>query len=650
MRPLMPRAPHKPLSPRRPLMTSHRHSSGSVETRASMHPEDANAQSAYYQYLLSSGQPEALIRRVQSGRYAMDAECARLYVDALNRIGQGSKALEYVIRGIQPHQHQQPKNSSSNINSHNGLMMGVKENPMHVISHPSPPKPRDRLMSTLRLALVAYISLAIITTYSDEISKAAGRPFSSASSMYSEIDPRLQKEKGEKVVWFDDVQGVDEVKQELLEIVEFLKDPGKFTRLGGKLPKGVLLSGPPGTGKTLLARAVAGEAGVPFIHCSGSEFDEMYVGVGAKRVRELFAAAKKRSPCIVFIDEIDAVGSRRNPKDQQFAKMTLNQLLVEMDGFSQTSGIIVMAATNYPEALDQALVRPGRFDRNVQVSLPDVQGRLAILKVHTQSVPLATDVKLSLIARGTPGFSGADLANLINYAALRAASTDQHVVTMPDLDWARDRILMGAERKAVMKESTRRQVAYHEAGHAILALYTPNQSSDLHKATIIPRGSALGMVSHLPEDDSQLESKQALLGHMDVCMAGRCAEELMFGPDCISTGASSDFDSATRIARQMVTQWGMGSPALGQVMLVRSKEDYAALSPETRAMIEKDVKRLVDESYERAKKMLREKRKEFERLAEGLLEYETLTRDEIERVVRGEQIRKDLDDTGRPGK
>jgi ATP-dependent metalloprotease len=423
---------------------------------------------------------------------------------------------------------------------------------------------------------------------------------------------------------FADVKGVDEAKAELEEVVAFLKAPERFTALGGKLPKGVLLVGPPGTGKTMLARAVAGEAGVPFFYASGSEFEEMFVGVGARRVRDLFAAARRAAPCIVFIDELDAVGGARNPKDQQYMKMTLNQLLVEMDGFKPAEGVVVVAATNVPEALDKALVRPGRFDRHVTVPNPDVEGRRAILEAHATKVRLAPGVDLRTIARGTPGFSGADLANLVNVAALAAAAAGAAEVDAPALEAARDRILMGAERKsAVVSERNRRLTAYHEGGHALVAVYTEG-AHPLHKATVVPRGAALGMVTQLPEADDELSvSRRQLLARLDVAMGGRVAEELIYGEGGVTTGASSDLEAATRLARAMVTRYGM-SERVGQVA-IPYEDGGASLSSETRTMVEEEVRRLVSAAHARATKLLRARERELHALAAELIEKETLT-------------------------
>ena len=422
---------------------------------------------------------------------------------------------------------------------------------------------------------------------------------------------------------FADCMGVEEAKQELQEVVRYLKDPQAFTKLGGKLPKGILLVGPPGTGKTLLARAVAGEAGVPFFYTSGSEFEEMFVGVGARRVRDLFAAAKKSSPCIVFIDEIDAIGSKRNPKDQQYMRMTLNQLLVELDGFKQNAGVIVLAATNLKQTLDKALVRPGRFDTEVVVPNPDVEGRKQILGVHSKKVIIGDDVDLEIIARGTPGFSGAELANLVNVAALKASMDNAAAVGMSQLEYAKDKILMGAERKsAVISEESRRLTAYHEGGHALVAMNTDG-AMPVHKATIVPRGQALGMVTQLPDKDQTSISRRQMLARLDVCMGGRVAEELIFGKKDVTSGASSDLQQATDLATAMVTRYGF-SEKVGL-----ASADRSSLSGEMKRVVDEEVKTMLNEAYERARDVLKTHEKDLHCLAKELLEKETLTAQQI---------------------
>ena len=445
-------------------------------------------------------------------------------------------------------------------------------------------------------------------------------------------------------VTFNDVAGVEEAKEEVEEIVEFLKDPKKFSRLGGKIPKGALLIGPPGTGKTLLAKAIAGEANVPFFSISGSDFVEMFVGVGASRVRDMFEQGKKHSPCIIFIDEIDAVGRSRGAglgggNDER--EQTLNQLLVEMDGFDTNEGIILIAATNRPDVLDPALLRPGRFDRQVVVGNPDIIGREAILKVHVKKVNTGPDVKLRTIARGTPGFSGADLANLINESALLAARKNKRVVTMSDIEEAKDKVMMGAERRSmVMSEDEKKLTAYHEGGHAIVALN--EQASDpIHKATIIPRGRALGMVMRLPERDQLSVSREKMHADIAVAMGGRIAEEIIFGHDKVTSGASSDIDMVTKMAKNMVTKYGMstelGTIAYGEneeeVFLGRSVTKQQNMSEETAKKIDAEVKKIVDKGYERARKILNEKIDDLHKIAKALLIYETLSGDEIRDLI-----------------
>ncbi|KAJ2330771.1 i-AAA protease yme1 [Coemansia sp. RSA 2681] len=439
-------------------------------------------------------------------------------------------------------------------------------------------------------------------------------------------------------VRFTDVQGCEEAKGELEELVQFLKSPQDFTEVGGKLPKGVLLTGPPGTGKTLLARAVAGEAGVPFFFMSGSEFDEVYVGVGASKMRSLFAAARAKAPSIVFIDEIDAIGSKRNPRDQTYMKQTLNQLLVNLDGFEQTQGVIFMAATNFPEVLDPALTRPGRFDRIVQVPLPDVRGRAAILKVHSKKIQLASDIDLNIVARGTPGFSGAELQNLLNIAAIEATKQRAKKVSNKHLDFAKDRILMGSERKsAVITPEAKLATAYHEGGHTLAAMYTPG-AMPLHKVTIMPRGHALGVTMQLPEADKVSTNKVEYQAMLDVSMGGRAAEELVYGLDGVTSGCSSDLRKATQVANAMVSQFGMND-SVGLVSY--TEEEISRLSAEGRGAIEAEIRQLNRAANERVMKLLSSHREELERLALALVEYETLDKNEIERAVKGLPIERD---------
>ncbi len=462
---------------------------------------------------------------------------------------------------------------------------------------------------------------------------------------------KLLTEKQGKIT-FADVAGVDEAIDDLQEVVEFLKDPQKFQKLGGKIPRGALLVGPPGTGKTLLARAIAGEAGVPFFTISGSDFVEMFVGVGASRVRDMFEQAKKNAPCIIFIDEIDAVGRHRGAglgggNDER--EQTLNQLLVEMDGFEANEGVIIVAATNRPDVLDPALLRPGRFDRQITVGNPDVRGREHILLVHMKNVPLAPDVDVKIMARGTPGFSGADLANLVNEAALLAARRNQRVVTHQEFEDARDKVLMGPERKSMaMSEEEKMNTAYHEAGHALVGLTVPS-GIPVHKATIVPRGRSLGMVKFLPEGDRYSMKFIEYTSQLAVAMGGRVAEELTFGKNNITSGASGDIQQATKLARAMVTQLGysddLGMVAYGdnqeEVFLGHSVSRTQNVSEATAQKIDKEVKRLIDQGYADAKRILTKRRKDLVALANALLEYESLSGDEVKLVISGQKIKRD---------
>ena len=490
------------------------------------------------------------------------------------------------------------------------------------------------LIQTLPFLLILGIAFLALR----QVQKGGG----SGAMGFGKSKAKLLTEKQGRVT-FDDVAGIDEAREELQEIVEFLKDPSRFSKLGGQIPKGALLVGSPGTGKTLLARAIAGEARVPFFPISGSDFVEMFVGVGASRVRDMFEQAKKNAPCIVFIDEIDAVGRHRgngigNSNDER--EQTLNQLLVEMDGFEANEGIIIIAATNRPDVLDPALLRPGRFDRQVVVPIPDIDGREKILSVHMKKVPLAPDVNPRTIARGTPGFSGADLANLVNEAALLAARRNKRLVAMQEFEDAKDKVMMGSERKSmVMTEDEKKMTAYHEAGHAIVAVHE-DASDPIHKATIIPRGRALGMVMRLPERDNYSYHRDKMHANLSVSMGGRVAEEIIFGHDKVSSGASSDIQYATDLARNMVTKWGM-SDKLGPLQYESSQEGYLGMgqtvrtmaSDETNKLIDAEIKGLVEGSHKRATDILTGHEDQLHLLAQALLEYETLTGDEIKELL-----------------
>ncbi|MPY75341.1 MAG: ATP-dependent zinc metalloprotease FtsH [Alphaproteobacteria bacterium] len=514
-------------------------------------------------------------------------------------------------------------------------------------------EPQEEGMPTLFAVLLNWFPILLLIGvwifFMRQMQSGGGRAMGFGKSR-----ARLLTEKTGRVT-FDDVAGIDEAKQELEEIVEFLRDPQKFQRLGGRIPKGVLLVGPPGTGKTLLARAIAGEANVPFFTISGSEFVEMFVGVGASRVRDMFEQAKKNAPCLVFIDEIDAVGRHRGAglgggNDER--EQTLNQLLVEMDGFEANEGVILIAATNRPDVLDPALLRPGRFDRQVVVPNPDVLGREKIMKVHLRKVPLAPDVDARIIARGTPGFSGADLANLVNEAALLAARKNRRVVSMQELEDAKDKVMMGTERRSmVMTDEEKRLTAYHEAGHAIATLHC-KASDPIHKATIIPRGRALGMVMRLPEKDQYAMARDQLEANLVVAMGGRVAEDLVFGRDKVTTGASNDIAQATAIARKMVTEWGM-SDKLGplrynenqeEIFLGHSVAQQKNVSDATAEVIDQEVRAIVDSADVKCRKILTDHVDDLHTLANALLEYETLTGEEIKALLRGEQIVREKDD------
>uniref|UniRef100_A0A8C7W3S7 ATP-dependent zinc metalloprotease YME1L1 n=1 Tax=Oncorhynchus mykiss TaxID=8022 RepID=A0A8C7W3S7_ONCMY len=487
----------------------------------------------------------------------------------------------------------------------------------------------QRTQDSLRRTRLVLLVLLLLGLYGLSKTPFLSVRFRTTSGLDSAVDPVHMKN-----VTFEHVKGVEEAKNELQEVVEFLRSPEKFTVLGGKLPRGILLVGPPGTGKTLLARAVAGEANVPFYYASGSEFDEMFVGVGASRIRNLFKEAKANTPCVIFIDELDSVGGKRIESPMHpYSRQTINQLLAEMDGFKPNEGVIIIGATNFPEALDNALIRPGRFDMQVTVPKPDVKGRTEILNWYLRKIKVDPDVEAGIIARGTVGFSGADLENLVNQAALKAAVDGKDMVTLKELEFAKDKILMGPERRSVEIDKKNKEItAYHESGHAIVAYYTKD-AMPINKATIMPRGPTLGHVSMLPDDDRWSETRAQLLAQMDVSMGGRVAEEIIFGNEFITTGASSDFDAATRIAKMMVTRFGM-CERLG----VMTYTDQTKQSPETQAAIEHEVRKLLKDSYERARALLKSHAKEHQNLANALLQYETLDAREIKMVLEGKGL------------
>lgn len=497
-------------------------------------------------------------------------------------------------------------------------------------------KPKET--STLATVLINILPLLLIVGISILIFRSMQGGGRGGAMSFGKSRAKMLTENTKRVT-FDDVAGVESAKEDLKEVVEFLEDPSRFTRLGAKIPTGALLIGPPGTGKTLLARAVAGEAGVPFFTISGSDFVEMFVGVGASRVRDMFADARKNAPCIIFIDEIDAVGRHRGvgtSGGHEEREQTLNQLLVEMDGFEGDEGVIIIAATNRPDVLDKALLRPGRFDRQIEVPYPDISGREKILEVHMKGKPIAAELDVKYIARGTPGFSGADLMNLVNEAALLSARRNKLKITMREFEDARDKVMMGAERRSLaMSDEEKAMTAYHEAGHAIVGLNMKG-SLPIHKATIIPRGRALGMVQYMPERDQISQSREEMIARMAMAMGGRAAEELHFGYDKVTSGASSDIEQVTRIATAMVTEWGL-SDAIGPIAYKDTDSQSfhpgigrgSAISPETATLIESEIKRFITDAHETAVKVLKKKKKDWVALAEALLEYETLSGDEI---------------------
>lgn len=651
-----------------------------LEYEAMQNPNDPHKQAKFLLELMEQNYPEAVIERFEThGNFVVTDMIAHIYLTALQRTGKDFNVTQFVRRlqskrvmvDISPsviaelEKQEISSKKDPNVVNQRGLQLATAmdilrnsmggtlgasslangaatasvgaaganmfgkgggnnfginpESPLYVqLSKPT--SMRDQMFKTLRVGLFLFFAVSAVGAFLDEkgMSRAIG------------IGGKHTKEAEGSNVKFSDIKGVDEAKAELQEIVMYLKDPQRFTRLGGKLPRGLLLTGPPGTGKTLLAKAIAGEAGVPFFFSSGSQFEEVYVGLGAKRVRELFEAAKKKSPAIIFIDEIDAVGGSRKLKDQSALKMTLNELLVQMDGFDENNGIIVVGATNFMESLDMALLRPGRFDKHVTVPLPDIGGRKEILEMYAKKTSISKDVDLVVLARGTPGFSGADLYNLMNQAALKASVDGLNSITMEVLEYAKDKIMMGSERKtAVITPESARSTAFHEAGHAVVAVLTEG-AMPIHKATIMPRGQALGMVTMLPEADQLSQTYKQLLASMDVSMGGRVAEEIIFGKDEISTGAYSDLHHATRTARNMVTKFGFSD----KVGVVHHQGDLGeSASGSTRVAIDEEVKRLTQEAYERATTLLKKFKKEHQMLAEALIEYETLTGDEVRDIV-----------------
>ncbi|KAI1431976.1 ATP-dependent metallopeptidase HflB [Xylaria sp. CBS 124048] len=613
-----------------------------MEESANRNPSSATAQNAFYQALLKANMPAIIIERYQSGRFASNPAAFDAYQKALRILaptaghGEAFESIDKTVKNLPgnltPTQAQAVAQALA-ARSHGGTIAvakdgnaqgaGSKDGPLHVVVDEPVGSTVFRWVKFFAwFCLVCYMSLVLVTMIIEGMTYFR-RP---GGKVDSEVKAEQQKAR------FTDVHGADEAKEELQEMVDFLRNPERFSQLGGKLPKGILLVGPPGTGKTLLARAVAGEAGVPFFYMSGSEFDEVYVGVGAKRVRELFAAAKAKSPSIVFIDELDAIGGRRNARDAAYVKQTLNQLLTELDGFDQSANVIIIGATNFPELLDKALTRPGRFDRHVTVDLPDVRGRLAILEHHVKKIKADKEVNLKAIAQTTSGLSGAELENIVNQAAVHASKNKAKSVGKSDFDWAKDKVLMGAERKSmVITAKEKEMTAYHEAGHALVNLFTKGSSSTLYKVTVLARGPTLGHTAWLPEMDKYSYTVDNYLAQIDAALGGKLAEEIVYGPNQVTSGASADLQAATKLAFSMVASLGM-SMKLGNMDYISR---YESLSSETRAGVEAEVQRTLNESYERARKLLLDHRKELDLLAKALVDYETLSKDEVEKVIQG---------------
>ncbi|KAI0967976.1 peptidase family M41-domain-containing protein [Xylaria arbuscula] len=613
-----------------------------LEESANRNPTSATAQNAFYQALLKANMPAIIVERYQTGRFATNAAATGAYHRALSMLaptaaqGASGQEISETVRNLPgnltPTQIQavtqalaaRSRGATLAVSSNQTTQApGTKDGPLHVVVDETVGSSVFRWVKFLLwFCLVTYLCLVLITMVIEGLS-VFKRP---GGKVDSEVKAEQQKAR------FSDVHGADEAKEELQDMVDFLRNPERFSQLGGKLPKGILLVGPPGTGKTLLARAVAGEAGVPFFYMSGSEFDEVYVGVGAKRVRELFAAAKSKSPAIVFIDELDAIGGRRNARDAAYVKQTLNQLLTELDGFDQSANVIIIGATNFPELLDKALTRPGRFDRHVTVDLPDVRGRLAILQHHAKKIKADKNVDLKAIAQTTSGLSGAELENIVNQAAVHASKMKAKSVGKMDFDWAKDKVILGAERKSmVISAKEKEMTAYHEAGHALVNLLTKGSSNTLYKVTILARGPTLGHTASLPEMDKYSYTVDNYLALIDVALGGKLAEEIVYGPNKVTSGASSDLQTATKVAFSMVASLGM-STKLGNM---EYGSRYETLSSETKALVETEVQRTVNEAYERARKLLTDHRKELDLLARALVDYETLSKEEVEKVIKG---------------